>query len=364
MMKTEEDASFIVINTRPLSPIHESPENEFLHKESSRRYVKEQDQSFRTRYRPCLLKLLAIGLLLFWTGYELFTSEWSRTMYGQQKAWLSSCLYHQRPDPIRIGDLPSDMLPTTSGNRDPRRLVVVGDTHGMKDSLVRLLDEVKFNSKQDHLILVGDLVAKGPDSAGVLDLAYSLGASCVRGNHEDQVIQAWNDMQQAHQSFTDTTDNNETNSESTGYDKKHELLAMNLGRRRIEWIKTWPTILRVGKMGDLGEVIVAHAGLEPGVALKNQDPFMVMNMRSIKHNVLTDKHHGKSWSKKWNKYQKSLHQSKRQTVIYGHDAKRGLQIKHYSLGIDSGCVKGKKLTAAVLEGDKNGFTYSLVQIKC
>lgn len=362
-MKTEGNASFIV-NTRPLSPIHESPENEFLHKESSLCYVKEQDQSLRTRYRSCLLKFLAIGLLLFLTGYQLITSEWSKSMFGQQKAWLSSCLYHHRSDSIRIGDLPSDLLPTMSENPDPRRLVLVGDIHGMKESLERLLNEVKFNPERDHLILVGDLVAKGPDSAGVVDLAFSLGASCVRGNHEDQVIQAWDDMQQAHQSLTDTTKNNETISKLKGYDEKHKILATNLGNRRIEWIKTWPTILRVGNMGNLGEVLVAHAGLEPGVALKNQDPFMVMNMRSIKHNVLTDKHHGKSWTKKWNKYQKNLDQSKRKTVIYGHDAKRGLQIKHFSLGIDSGCVKHKKLTAAVLEGDKNGFTYSLVQIKC
>jgi hypothetical protein len=36
------------------------------------------------------------------------------------------------------------------------------------------------------------------------------------------------------------------------------------------------------------------------------------------------------------------------TIIYGHDAKQGLQLKQYSKGIDTGCVKGGKLTALVL----------------
>ena len=46
---------------------------------------------------------------------------------------------------------------------------------------------MSFNKDTDHLIFVGDIVAKGPDSLGVIDLARSLGASCVRGNHEERV---------------------------------------------------------------------------------------------------------------------------------------------------------------------------------
>jgi hypothetical protein len=49
------------------------------------------------------------------------------------------------------------------------------------------------------------------------------------------------------------------------------------------------------------------------------------------------------------------------TVIYGHDAKTGLKIRTYTKGLDSGCVKGGKLTALVIEG---GGKQSLVQVSC
>lgn len=49
------------------------------------------------------------------------------------------------------------------------------------------------------------------------------------------------------------------------------------------------------------------------------------------------------------------------TVIYGHDSKTGLAISDYTKGLDSGCVKGEKLTALVIEA---GGKQSLVQEKC
>ena len=52
------------------------------------------------------------------------------------------------------------------------------------------------------------------------------------------------------------------------------------------------------------------------------------------------------------------------TVIYGHDSKRGLQIEPYSIGIDTGCVKGGHLTAVIIEGGESGYKFSLVQTDC
>jgi hypothetical protein len=52
------------------------------------------------------------------------------------------------------------------------------------------------------------------------------------------------------------------------------------------------------------------------------------------------------------------------TVIYGHDARRGLSIGDYTKGIDSGCLKGGKLTALVIEHGQEGIKTSLVHVKC
>lgn len=52
------------------------------------------------------------------------------------------------------------------------------------------------------------------------------------------------------------------------------------------------------------------------------------------------------------------------TVLYGHDARRGLSIGEFTKGIDSGCLKGGKLTAFVIERGEEGIKTSLVHVKC
>ncbi|OCB02809.1 hypothetical protein BBC27_11345 [Acidithiobacillus ferrivorans] len=47
---------------------------------------------------------------------------------------------------------------------------IVGDLHGHPDVLRRLMDYVAFDYDTDRLFSVGDLVDRGPDSAGALDL--------------------------------------------------------------------------------------------------------------------------------------------------------------------------------------------------
>lgn len=52
------------------------------------------------------------------------------------------------------------------------------------------------------------------------------------------------------------------------------------------------------------------------------------------------------------------------TVIYGHNARRGLVMEQFTKGIDTGCVNGGKLTAFVIEGGKKEVKTSLVHVGC
>ncbi|KAJ8069211.1 hypothetical protein OCU04_002877 [Sclerotinia nivalis] len=277
-------------------------------------------------------------------------------------------------DMIHLMNLPSDYLPQTGKHRKPNRLIIVGDVHGMKHALVSLLAKVNFDEKHDHLILAGDMISKGPDSPGVVDLAMKLGASAVRGNHEDRIILAHADMVAQHKEAEmdapgpsedpeKVIDGLEEVSFSHG-DYKDRALVRELGEERIKWLKKCPVILRVGHLEGMEEVVVVHAGLAPGVELERQDPSMVMNMRTIIDGIPSDERDGKHWNKVWNKYQKKLPKKERTTVIYGHDSKRGLQLKKYSMGLDTGCLKGGKLTAVVIEGGNSTPKHKVVQVKC
>ena len=75
-------------------------------------------------------------------------------------------------------------------------LDIIGDVHGELAALERLLGHLRLRAKGEHrhLVFVGDLVDRGPDSPGVVRLVAQLvaegRASCVLGNHELNLLRA------------------------------------------------------------------------------------------------------------------------------------------------------------------------------
>lgn len=228
--------------------------------------------------------------------------------------------------------------------------------------MLSLLEKVGFDKKTDHVIFTGDIVAKGPDSTGVVELVRGLNASCVRGNHEDRMLLAWQSLHSKMHPIQHDTDVGETKTteddreEGSGSkeDYRERALAKQFNKEQINYLQQCPVILRIPNAPGLqgGEMVVAHAGLVPGVEMDRQDPFQVMNMRTIDlvTRVPSELRIFEPWEKIWNHQQGHVHPpSQRITVVYGHDSKRGLNIKKYSKGLDSGCVRGGKLSAIVLD---------------
>lgn len=303
----------------------------------------------------------------------------SKGLYGHNKR-------PSFPGMIQLRELDPGLLPIDGNSRShrarSRRLVFVGDIHGCKDELVMLLDKVKFNPKHDHLITTGDMIDKGPDSLGVVDLLRKMNASCVRGNHEDRVLLTRGGLQDMLIAPTSIGEQ----SKSPREDDAERTLARALSKEQAAYLQSCPVILKVGDISSFrGEVVVVHAGLVPGVPLENQDPSSAMTMRVIDLDSHLpsrdhDRKHSVPWARLWNKVQKlipnphsrhgqgvsRLQQQKlmphmHTTVIYGHDSKRGLQLEQWTKGLDSGCVKGGKLSALVLS---DGGKQNLVQVRC
>ncbi|KAF2721668.1 Metallo-dependent phosphatase [Polychaeton citri CBS 116435] len=304
---------------------------------------------------------------------------------------------------LKIAHISHDLVP--GGEADAvgeKRLIFVGDIHGCLTELKALEEKVGFREGVDTLIAVGDVLSKGPDSVGVLDELIRINAITVRGNHEDRILEAA-------RFFSSTSPiDPPTAEESTSSFAKDAQLLKSMKKHHLRYLQNMPLILRVPALpfahseredAIRNEILVVHAGLVPRVGLRKQDPYYVMNMRSIHLRTHApsathaDKHSKtKPWTELWNWYNDRLYKGRSligfrpqeddegqgtptrqqatpegtrfselwheisggkarpspQVVVYGHDSKLGLNLNAWSKGLDTACVKGGQLTAMVL----------------
>jgi hypothetical protein len=196
------------------------------------------------------------------------------------------------------------------------RTILVGDIHGCRDELEMLLDYVGF-VRGDRLIAVGDLIVRGPDPCGSLDVLYAAGARAVRGNHEDRVLRAIDGEREA-----------------AGDAQKAAIKALR--KRDIAWIRQLPLWIDLPEHG----LRVVHAGVVPGLPIERQDPRALMYMRCLSPSGEPVERRGDAlWGKA---YEGPPH------IVFGHNALPDPQIHAASTGIDTGAVYGGSLTAMVL----------------
>ena len=321
------------------------------------------------RYSLTYLAIFVLFLISWWSYFGPRRAAQQAELHLMDNTPTMSYGNNVRPafkGMIQVSDMDEQHLPSHN-----KRLIFIGDVHGCKDELEHLLKKVDFSHKHDHVVLVGDMIAKGPGSAGVIKLAQKIGASCVRGNWEDKLLLAVAEAEDRHALVAGNDDDDDENatidfldeeSKSHGNPKLRRL-AKQFTKKEINYMSQCPVILRVGPVPHLGPLVAVHAGLVPDTKLEDQDPFHVMNMRSIdlKTRIPSSSHSGTPWEKFWNHRQSKMKHGERTTVVYGHNRKKGLNIHEYSYGLDTGCASGGKLTALVVDG--KGET-EIVSVKC
>lgn len=307
---------------------------------------------------------------------------------------------------------------------DDGRLLIIGDVHGMFNELEKLLDEAVYSAARgDRVIFAGDIINKGPDSAKAVQYAMDINATSVRGNHEDKALRVWAEAQEARiRAEADGDDGDEAVKDfekNLGGGKTDALeVARSLSPEQRAWLADLPIIIELGELPGVGKAAVVHGGMVPGVSVEDQEDWAVYNIRAlidykkaasgkkafkqtaeerlsddqptgidpskseikdereallnryreVGHIPTSEFDDGKWWVETWNEQEHSKPSSERLTLFYGHDSKRGIQMKDYSIGLDSKCVNGEKLTALVLEpkGLTQGLTleHRLVSVSC
>jgi hypothetical protein len=202
------------------------------------------------------------------------------------------------------------------------RTLVVGDVHGCLHELERLFERVALGSG-DRVVMVGDLVAKGPDSLGVLRCLEKIGAESVLGNHDAHLLRCHHAVLRGEDlsHFTDPM----------------RKLERKLGDDDWAWLEALPHVIEL----PAHHAIVVHAGLVPGIPIHDQSSEDLLTMRSIRPDGTASKRIGDGvpWASLW---PGPLH------IYFGHDAVRGLQRYPFATGLDTGCVYGGRLTGCLL----------------
>lgn len=121
----------------------------------------------------------------------------------------------------------------------------IGDVQGCNQALQSLLHQLRFSADRDQLVLVGDLVNRGPDSLEVLRFVRHLGAAAriVLGNHDLHLL-ALHHAPQRRPRDTDTLD---------------EVLAAADRETLLDWLILQPLVIDDAAHGDL----VLHGGVVP-----------------------------------------------------------------------------------------------------
>ncbi len=198
------------------------------------------------------------------------------------------------------------------------RTLIVGDVHGCREELEDLLEQSGWE-EGDQLVSVGDLVAKGPDSLGVIRTFRELGGVAVRGNHDQHCLRWW-EAKVAGESPPELR-------------PTHQRVADVLDEEDWRWLADLPMWIELTEH----DALVVHAGLIPDLPLEEQDPYDLMNMRSVLDDGTGSRSYddGTPWAELW---------PGPRLVVFGHDAVRGLQTRPHAIGLDTGCVYGGWLT--------------------
>ncbi|MBM3341478.1 MAG: symmetrical bis(5'-nucleosyl)-tetraphosphatase [Betaproteobacteria bacterium] len=259
-------------------------------------------------------------------------------------------------------------------------IYAIGDVQGCYDALRRLLDIVGFDPPRDRLWLVGDLVNRGPQSLQTLRYLLRLGDNVVSvlGNHDLHLLVAASSYTKQYPGDTlsgilDAPDRDELlhwlrqqklMHVGNGYAMVHAgLLPQWSVAKALSLARETEAVLRGGDYDDLLRPLYGNHPARWSDELKGDERHRVIVNAMTRMRLCTLEGEMEFRHKlapinmpsgylPW--YDIPNRASRDTPILFGHWASLGVLLRADVIGLDSGCVWGRKLTAFRLE-DRRTF---------
>lgn len=221
-----------------------------------------------------------------------------------------------------------------------QRVYVIGDIHGRLDLFNELIhaieqDDLDRAPAETTVILLGDLVDRGPESAGVIARARAWQmrrkVRILAGNHEEMFLESFEDIEMLKHFlrhggrstiFSYGLDRERYNKASLG--EVQEMMEEAVPQVDRDFLDSFETHLVIG------DYLFVHAGIAPGVPLEEQKRRDMLWIRGafLRHEEPFE-----------------------HVVVHGHTIEEEVTDTGIRIGIDTGAFRSGILTALVLEGD-------------
>jgi len=240
-----------------------------------------------------------------------------------------------------------DGLPSVPAGQ---RVYAIGDIHGRLDLFEALIaaveeDDASAVKAKTTVILLGDLVDRGPDSAGVLTCArrwqQRRSVRILAGNHEEMFVLSFTKKEVLRHFLRfggrETLASYGIRGKAGSKKELNALQAQmheKVPRADLEFIHTMENRIVIG------DYAFVHAGILPEVALDDQKP---EDLRWIREPFLSSE-------------ERHSH-----VIVHGHTIYSKPELRENRIGIDTGAFSSGRLTALVLEGSGRRFIETRVK---
>jgi diadenosine tetraphosphatase ApaH/serine/threonine PP2A family protein phosphatase len=200
------------------------------------------------------------------------------------------------------------------------RLIAIGDIHGCPQEFEDLLEKLDLRDA-DRLVLLGDLVNRGPDSFRVIQLARRHATVSLLGNHELRLL-----------NFRKTDD--------PSHLKKNDYATLEqINGKGWDYLEAMPLTYEDKELG----VVCVHGGFLPGKPWQKQPARVVTRIQVVGPDGEPCKRSEAPGAPHWSDLWRGP-----PFVVYGHTPREEVARNAWTIGIDTGCVLGGSLTAYVL----------------